>query len=139
VTILNLIVKGGFGSETKQLKDPNRFGSVGNHLGEQLFKPAACAMSMIVSASARPTPRPRRLGSATILISPKRRDYPWRWRSSTAVPTIRLPVAATINVCALYRFIKPDFDLVEVEQVFFEEGRSSSGTRSKDSPTSARS
>jgi hypothetical protein len=77
VTIFNLIIQGCFSSEKEPLEDANRFGPVGHHLGQECFQPGIVRQVHKASATACPKPRRRKVGSATILISPTCRDHPW--------------------------------------------------------------
>ena len=123
VTILDLIVKGGFGTEAEPFEDPDRSWLVGNHLGRQFFDPGILReiKNRLGEQVAESTAAEGRVGDDANFTDVARPSV-----------TLTLEYGAADDQCAAQSdhhglaieidFIEPDFDLFAIEQVFLEEG-----------------
>lgn len=138
VAILDLVVEGGFGFKTEPLEDANRPGAIRNHLGEQLLeanvlrKVDNCVSQGLTQTSAAK----RWIGNDS--------DFAYVPRPSVTLslencgPDNALPVNGYDHAFAIkIEFVKPDFDLIAVDQVFFQKGAVLLGHALKKSPNFA--
>src|SRR5262245_21889565 len=122
MTVLDLVVEGSFGLEPETLENTNRLRTVRNHLGEKLFQarvlcqvhdricqgmPQAAAAESGIGDNSDFTYMPG--PSLTLALKDGSTNDP------PASECDNHSFAVDVN------FVKPDFDLIPVYQVFFKE------------------